>query len=139
MSETLIQILISAVVAVVASVLSLQAVRIQERRLRQETAVKDKQVEADNADKISNAALKLLEPYEKRLVEMQKLQEIHEKQIRDLECELQNERKARKEMEQTIRDQTIIISQKDNRMAEMQDEINALRHQIEELQNNQKA
>ena len=138
MSETLIQILISAVVAVVASVLSLQAIRIQERRLRQEAEVKDKQVEADNADKISNAALKLLEPYERRLAAMQTLQEVHENQIRELECSLKNERDARKELEEIIRNQTVVISKKDARMGEMQDEINTLRLQVEELQNNQK-
>ena len=138
MSETLIQILVSSVVAIIVSLLSLQAIRIQERRLKKEAETKDKQTEADNADKISNAALKLLKPYEDRLASMQALQEVHETQIQDLKCKLQNERDARKELEEIINRQATIIAQKDARMGEMQDEINTLRQQVEELQKKRK-
>lgn len=134
MSETLIQILVSSVVAIVVSLLSLQAVRIQEKRLRKEAEVKDKLTETENADKIATAALKLLAPYEERLAKMQELQAAHEKQIKELECDLKNEREKYQKLEELVRKQNNIIEQKDARMGEMQAEIDKLHLQVAELQ-----
>ena len=77
MDPSLIQILIGAgstiIAAAIASLLSLQAVRIQERRQKDAT-------ETENAEKVSNMAVKLIEPLENRIVKL-------EKKIKDLEQE----------------------------------------------------
>lgn len=98
MDASLIQILFATlgtiIVAAITSLVSLQAVRVQERRQR-------KQADTDNAEKVSNMAVNLLKPYEGQLAKMQarldrqdkliaelrQIQAMHEQQIKNLEME----------------------------------------------------
>ena len=80
-------------------------------------ARKDK---VDSADTISEAALSLLEPYRKEVAELRT-------KIEALECELLKEREKRRELE-------ALNLKKDEKITEMQAEIDDLRSQIEALQ-----
>lgn len=123
MDASLIQIIIGAlgtiVVAAITSLLSLQAVRVQERRQR----ARD---ETDNAEKVSNMAVGLLKPYEDQLAKLQNRLELQDKRIEaqdklilDLRCELRNERDRRTDLETLVRE-------KDDRIATMQTEIDRI-------------
>lgn len=133
MDSSLIQIFATVlgtiVVAAITSLLSLQAVRVQEQRQR------DKD-ETDNAEKVSNMAVKLLAPYEGQLFKMQARLEAQDKLISDLQCDLKNERDRRMDLEVLVRqkDQRIASMQTElDRIPGMQAEINSLRKQLDVL------
>ena len=84
-----------------------------------------KRDKVDNADTLSTAATKLIEPY---IEEVERLR----KEIDLLRCELDAERTKRRALEEAI-------TVKNGKIAEMQVEIDTLRDEVEALQKGRRA
>lgn len=116
MDASIIQIVLGTLgtiaVALITSLVSWRAVRLQERR----QSAKD---ETDRAAAINDMALELLEPYKDQLAEMRGQIAEQKKLIEDLRCDVKTERDRRKELEQVVRE-------KDDRIATMQIELDRI-------------
>ena len=130
METAVIQVLGTILVALITSIVSLLVFRRQEKR-------QDRKDNIDNADTISESAIGLFMPYKQEVTDLRTSHKIETAEmkasIKALEVDILRERDKRRELEIVVRDQLAMITQKDQLIINMQNEITSLRLQVDEL------